>query len=68
MISQKELEKALKEGILVQGEGGSFAPNQGRTTLLWHPTLQRWAIAYGMGPSDAGFVLLEDFGRLWKLR
>lgn len=67
MVSQETLEKALKEGILFQKEG-EFIPNPGIVSLIWHPQLQRWGLAFGTNASDAGFVLLEDYGRLWKSR
>ena len=66
-VSDEILVDALKRGIKVKSEGGS-KPNPGLVSLIWHPTLLRWGLAYGTSATDAGFVLLEDYGRIWELR
>ena len=66
-VDESVVEEALKKGIKVL-RNGSFSDNPGQVSLLWHPSLQRWCFAYGTSAADAGFALLEDYGRLWKLR
>lgn len=65
-MPQDKLALALKEGIRIE-KNGIFEKAPGQVSLFWHPGLKRYCLAYGTGANDAGFVLIEDFERLWTL-
>lgn len=61
------IDSALKRGILIKSPEGNFVHNIGVLTLGYHPQLQRYVFIFGSNAQNAGFVLLEDFNKLWKL-
>ena len=65
-IDLKILEKALKTGIKVKKEE-KFETVKGVTVLMWHPMIHKWGIAYGDDMSNAGFAILEDYGKEWEI-
>ena len=65
-IDLKILETALKMGIKVKKEGKSETV-KGVPVLMWHPLIHRWGIAYGDDMSNAGFAILEDYGKEWEI-
>ena len=66
-IKEEILERALKEGILLE-VNGEFIPNIGVISLIYHPQLRRYALVFGTTAENAGFVLLEDLNKTWKLK
>lgn len=66
-LDLKIIDRALKEGILIK-QGNDWVPQIGVLTLAYHPQLRRYVFIYGSTAENAGFVLLEDFEHLWRLR
>ena len=66
-IKDEILEKALKEGILLENDG-KYVPNIGTVSLIYHPQLRRYALVFGTTAANAGFVLLEDLNKTWKIK
>ena len=59
--------KALKKGILIKVEE-TFEPQMGILSLVYHPQLARYVLVFGTSAQNAGFVLLEDYQRMWKIQ
>lgn len=66
-LDLKIIDKALKEGVSIK-QGDSWFPQIGVLTLTYHPQLQRYVFVYGNTAENAGFLLLDDYNRLWRLR
>ena len=66
-IEKEKIEEALKKGIEILKDG-EFVAAPGMVSLFWHPSLMRFAFAYGTSGSDAGMALIEDQGKLWRIK
>ena len=62
------IKEALKYSIIVKNDKEEFIDVPGVVTLAYHPRLQRYVLVFGSTAQNAGFVLLEDFGKLWKVK
>lgn len=61
------VDQALKNGILID-KNGDFVDSIGPLSLVWHPQLRRYVFVFGTNAENASFVLLEDYGKIWKLK
>ena len=61
------IDNALRNGILIE-VNGKFVDNIGILSLVYHTQLKRYVLVFGSDATNAGFVLLEDYGKLWKLK
>lgn len=61
------IDAALKKGILIK-QKEEFVSVPGHLSLVYHDQLQRYCFVFGTNAENAGFVLLEDYNKLWKLK
>ena len=61
------IDQALKNGILID-KNGEFVDQIGPLSLTYHPQLRRYVFVFGTNAANAGFVLLEDYNKIWKLK
>jgi len=66
-IENEIISRALKEGILIE-VNNKFIPNIGTISLVYHPQIRRFVLVFGNSAENAGFVLLEDHKKTWKLK
>jgi len=61
------IEKALKSGIKVL-KNNVFVNVSGFVSLVYIAQLDKFMFAYGSNQFDAGYVLLENYEKDWKLK
>lgn len=65
-LDQNLISEALQKGIEIFNNG-KWEHNIGNLSLVWHPYLKRFVFVFGNTAENAGFVLLEDKDKLWRL-
>lgn len=61
------INQALIKGIEIEVEGEYVTP-PGQISLVYHPNLRRYILVFGNTAQNAGFVLVEDYKKTWKLK
>ena len=61
------IDMALRKGIVIK-HGEEYVDVPGHLSMAYHPQLQRYCFVFGSTTENAGFVLLEDYNKLWKLK
>lgn len=65
-LDQVVIAHALQTGIEIFNKG-KWEHNIGNLSLVWHPQLHRFVFVFGTTAENAGFVLLEDQDKFWRL-
>lgn len=58
---------ALMYGIELEHKG-NWIDNQSPVSLTYHPQIRRFVLVFGTSEQNAGFVLLEDIDKTWRIK
>lgn len=61
------IRNALRAGIKIK-KNGEFVDAPGFISLTYIPQYNKFVLAYGTCPSDAGFVYVDKFNEDWILK